>query len=225
MRSFLIIAVASWTLFAADGVREGREGNEQYRAGAYAEAMRAYERGLAERDARTASAITSKLLNNLGLALHRADSTGPSFAAFQRAFRIAPGAEGRGRAAYNAGTVAAQTGRDPAALGRLRQALLADPSHEAARFNFELVKRRRERDKKKRRKKKKKNKQTPPADVQPSPFAERLKARADSLVARRRYAAAHRLLQRGLQRDSTVRAFRSFIRRTEAVAQIDSTGA
>ncbi|PSQ84573.1 MAG: hypothetical protein BRD44_00455 [Bacteroidetes bacterium QS_7_67_15] len=177
---------------------------------------------LAERDRRAASALTSKLWNNLGLALHRTDSTERAVAVFQHAFRTAEAAAGRGRAAYNAGTAAAQTDRDQAALGRLRQALLADSSHEAARFNFELVKRRLER--KKKQQKKKKQKQKPSPDVQPSAFARRLKARADSLVARRRYADAYRLMTKGLRRDSTVRAFRSFIRRTSAVVQIDSAG-
>jgi tetratricopeptide (TPR) repeat protein len=220
VRSFLVLAIAGWTLFAADGAQEGREGNERYRAGAYPAAIRAYQRGLAERDRHAASALTSKLWNNLGLALHRTDSTERAVAVFQHAFRTAEAAAGRGRAAYNAGTAAAQTDRDQAALGRLRQALLADSSHEAARFNFELVKRRLERKKKQQKKKK----QKPPPDVQPSAFARRLKARADSLVAQRRYADAYRLMTRGLRRDSTVRAFRSFIRRTSAVVQIDSAG-
>jgi tetratricopeptide (TPR) repeat protein len=222
VRSFLVLAIAGWTLFTADGAQEGREGNERYRAGAYPAAIRAYQRGLAERDRHAASALTSKLWNNLGLALHRTDSTERAVAVFQHAFRTAEAAAGRGRAAYNAGTAAAQTDRDQAALGRLRQALLADSSHEAARFNFELVKRRLER--KKKQQKKKKQKQKPSPDVQPSAFARRLKARADSLVARRRYADAYRLMTKGLRRDSTVRAFRSFIRRTSAVVQIDSAG-
>ena len=220
MRPLLAALLLGWTLFAADGAEQGREGNDRYRSGAYAQARQAYGRGLAERDQRTASAITSALWHNLGLALHRTDSTERAVAVFQHAFRTAEAAAGRGRAAYNAGTAAAQTDRDPAALGRLRQALLADSSHEAARFNFELVKRRLERKKKQQKKKK----QKPPPDVQPSAFARRLKARADSLVAQRRYADAYRLMTKGLRRDSTVRAFRSFIRRTSAVAQIDSAG-
>jgi tetratricopeptide (TPR) repeat protein len=220
MRALLLLAITGWTLFAADGVREGREGNAHYRAGAYAAAVRAYETALTERDPQAASPLTSALWNNLGLALHRADSTQKAVAAFQNAFATAPAAPAQARAAYNAGTAAAQASHDEAALGRLRQALLADPSHEAARFNFELVKRQLERKKKKQQQKQ--QKRQPPPDVQPSPFAERLKTRADSLVARRRYTDAYRLMTQGLQRDSTVRAYRPFIQRTATVAQIDT---
>lgn len=221
MRIFLVAALAGWTLFAADGVEEGRRGNALYQAGAYSSAVRAYESGLSKRNRRAPSALTAALWSNLGLALHRADSTQKAFAAFQNAVATAPTAEGRARAAYNAGTAAAQAGRDEAALVHLRQALLADPSHEAARFNFEVVKR--QLDRKKKQRKKKQQPQQPP-DIQPSPFAQQLKDRADSLVARRQYEGAYRLMKQGLQRDSTVRAFASFIQRTGTVAQIDSAG-
>ena len=223
MRTLLAGLLVGWTLFAADGAAEGHDGNDRYQDGAYAQARRAYGSGLAERDRRAAARITSALWHNLGLALHRTDSTQRAMAAFQSAIATAPGSLAHGRAAYNAGTAAAQAGRDEAALGRLRQALLADPSRTDARFNFEFIKRELKREEK--QKKKKKRKRQPPPDVQPSPFAERLRARADSLVAQRQYADAHQLMERGLRRDSTVRAYRSFIQRTGAVAQIDTLGA
>ena len=223
MRLLLAALLLGWTLFAADGAKQGREGNDRYRSGAYAQARQAYGRGLAERDQRTASAITSALWHNLGLALHRTDSTQRATAAFQSAIGTAPDSLARSRAAYNAGTAAAQADHNQAALGRFRQALLTNPGHAEARYNFEVVKRELQRKKQKQKKKKKKNR--PPPDVQPSAFAERLKARADSLVAQRQYAGAYQLMQQGLRRDSTVRAYRSFIRRTGAVAQIDTLGA
>ena len=223
VRLFLALAVAGWTLFAADGAREGGEGNAHYRKGAYAAAIQAYESGLAERDRHEASELTSALWNNLGLALHRADSTEKAMSIFQNALATAPGPEAKSRAAYNAGTAAAQAGHDEAALGRLRQALLANPGHERARFNFEFIKREIERQKERRKKQKQQQNQKQP-NIQPSDFAKRLKARADSLVAQRQYEDAYRLMTQGLQRDSTIRAFRSFIQRTGTVAQIDSTG-
>jgi tetratricopeptide (TPR) repeat protein len=225
VRTLLAGLLVGWTLFAADGAAEGHDGNDRYQDGAYAQARRAYGSGLAERDRRAAARITSALWHNLGLALHRTDSTQRAMAAFQSAITTAPGSLAHGRAAYNAGTAAAQAGRDEAALGRLREALLADPSRTDARFNFEVIKRELEREEKRKKKKKKKRKRQSPPDVQPSSFAERLKARADSLVAQRQYADAHQLMERGLRRDSTVRAYRSFIQRTGAVAQIDTLGA
>ena len=223
MRTLLIFAVAGWTLFAADGVREGRGGNAHYRAGDYPAAVQAYRAGLSERKQQGApSALTAALWHNLGLALHRTGRPEEATSAFKEAFATAAGPQGRARAAYNAGTAAAQAGRHQIALAYLRQALLADPAHERARFNFEVVKRKLQRERQRQKKKKQPPNASPPPDIQPSPFAQRLKARADSLIAQHRYSTAYRLMTNGLRRDSTVRAFQSFIQRTGTVAQIDA---
>jgi hypothetical protein len=56
--------------------------------------------------------------------------------------------------------------------------------------------------------------------VEPSPYARRLKKKAEALVARENYGAAVDSMRRGLRRDSTVAAYQDFIGRLEDVAQI-----
>lgn len=199
-------------LFADDGADEGRRGNALYRQGAYAEAAQAYRTGLDGRDG-AADAITSALWNNLGMALYRAEDLSGARGAFERALATAPSTSDSVRALYNAGNAAFAQDSLDAALDRYRRALLNDPSHENARYNYEYVKRQQTKASSPRSRR---------SSIEPSAFARQLKQRADSLVAERQYEAAHRLMRGGLQRDSTVAAYRSFIQRTGEVAQIDT---
>ncbi|MDX1531714.1 MAG: tetratricopeptide repeat protein, partial [Rhodothermales bacterium] len=121
------------------------------------------------------------------------------------------GPEAEAAARYNAGNAAARQQAFEAALDHYRRALLLRPDFEDARYNWELV----------RRQLQDNPSQSPPENVTPSPFAERLKARADSLVAARAYRAALDLLDAGLQQDSTVAAYRDFIGRLDAVVTIE----
>lgn len=216
--SLLLLALAAWTLFAADGTGEGRRGNARYRAGDYAAAAEAYQAGLDALGPDAPAALTSALWNNLGLARHRQGQPQQAADAFAQALAAASDAEGRARAAYNAGNAAAQSKQLRAALGFYEKALLADPAHDDARYNYEYVKRQLE----KQEKKKKPKPSDPPPDIDPSDFAKRLKRQADSLVAQQRYRAAFNLMTGGLRQDSTVRAFQPFIQRTGTVADIDA---
>ncbi|HYE97205.1 MAG TPA: hypothetical protein VD962_13465, partial [Rubricoccaceae bacterium] len=132
------------------------------------------------------------------------------------ALALAPEPEARARYAYNAGTVAARAGRFDAALPLLRRALVLTPGDEAARFNYEFVKRRLQQEQEG------SEGGTPP---EPSAFARALKARADRLVAARRYADALALLQDGLTRDSTVAAFGDYLQRLQTVVEIEQLAA
>jgi len=88
-----------------------------------------------------------------------------------------------------------------------------DPTHEAARHNYEYLKRQQAG-------------QRDGADqerVSPSPYARQLKQKAEALVARRRYAEAAALMEEGLRQDSTVRAYRDFIGRLSDITQISNT--
>lgn len=95
------------------------------------------------------------------------------------------------------------------ALRNYRQVLLLNPEHEAARFNYEYLKRQQET-----------RSPSEPPTLEPSAFARRLKKRAETLVARTQYTTAAALMKDGLRRDSTVGAYRDFIKRVENVAQI-----
>jgi tetratricopeptide (TPR) repeat protein len=186
----------------------GREGNARFAETKYAAAAAAYRAGLrALADTTTAAYVG--LQNNLGLALYRQGRLDAARAALRRARRAATTEPQRVRALFNAATVAAERGDRDAALQYLEKVLLRRPSHADARFNYEYLKRRRGG-----------GEGAEPPPIEPSPFAQRLKDRAETLVARRQYTTAAALLKDGVRKDSTVQAYRTFITRVEDIAQI-----
>ncbi len=200
-------------LFGDRGAEHGRTGNALYEQERYAAAAEAYREGLDARED-TTGAVYAALQNNLGAALHRQEQFSQARTAFRRAARAAPSRKERVRSRFNAGTAAAGMGNLEAAMRDYEQVLLLDPTHTPARYNYEVLKRKVA--------EQAQGAESPP-DVEPSPYARRLKTKAEALVAREQYEAAADSMRRGLQRDSTVAAYREFIARLEDVSQIAQT--
>jgi len=216
MRRTLTIAACALLLLAVDdGEDAGRRGNDLYEAGDYAAAAAAYRDGLAALSD-TTGAVYAALQNNLGAALHQQEDYTAARRAFERARRAAPTDAERARALYNAGNAALGGGQLQTALSDYRRALRHDPDHADARFNYEYV----AREMKKRQAQQRRASQQ---NVEPSPYAKRLKRRADALAAEQRYQDALDLMTEGLQADSTVAAFRGFMTRLRDVATIDQS--
>jgi tetratricopeptide (TPR) repeat protein len=209
----LALVLLLFGLFGDTGAEHGRTGNALYEQERYSAAEGAYRDGLAALEDTTGTAYAA-LQNNLGLALHRQEQFGEARTAFRRAARAAPAPEARHRSRFNAGTAAAAQGRLREALADYKQVLLADPTHDAARYNYEVLKRRLAQ-------RRAGGRDAP--DVEPSDYARRLKERAEALVSERRYQEAAALMQKGLQNDSTVAAYREFIGRLDDVSQIAQT--
>ena len=195
-------------LLGDTGPERGREGNALFEKEQYAAAAAAYREGLNVLDD-TTGAVYVGLQNNLGLALHRRGRHDAARTAFGRARRAATTEAERVRALFNNAAVAAEMGDREVALHNYRQVLLLDPGHELARFNYEYLK----------RQQRSRTGGEPPS-IEPSPFARRLKKRAETLVARTQYTTAAALMKDGLRKDSTVRAYRDFTRRVEEIATI-----
>ncbi|NBB75093.1 MAG: tetratricopeptide repeat protein [Bacteroidetes bacterium] len=213
MTTRLVILLLALLLGADDGTDEGRRGNALYEAGDYEAAASAYRAGLDQHDG-SEGAVYAALWNNLGLALHRQEKYEEADSAFQRAAVAATTPERQARALYNAGNNAVAQDQLESALALYRQALITDESHADARFNYEYLKRQMA------QRQQQSSSATDP--IEPSAFARQLKRRADEMATNRQYEDAYRLMQNGLQQDSTVAAFRSFITRLSDVAQIDS---
>ncbi|WP_263785569.1 hypothetical protein [Salinibacter grassmerensis] len=195
-------------LLGDSGAGQGRDGNVLFEQGRHVAAAETYRAGLDALDDTTGS-VYMGLQNNLGLALHRQERFGAARTALRKARRAATTDEERVRVLFNAATVAAEMKDRTEALTHYRTVLLLDPTHEAARFNYEYLKRQAGEDS-----------GGEPPTIEPSSFAQTLKERADALVAQTQYTTAAALLRDGMQKDSTVRAYRDFVTRIEEIAQI-----
>ena len=189
----------------APGAADGRAGNDALAAGALDAATDAYTAGLA-RDG-VPPALGARLWNNLGLVRIAERRLPEADSAFAEALARAPEAATRATVAFNLGTAALAAQDAERAVAALRRALVLRPDWPAARRNLALALRLRD--------------DGPPPPPEPSDFAQRLKARADSLVAARLYRPALDLMEDGLARDSTVAAFQDFIGRLGGVVQIE----
>lgn len=221
MRPLVLVLLLTPPLLAPGGAREGRGGNARLAARDAAGAEAAFREGLArsanaEAGTRAGDARAA-LGHNLGLALYAQAQFAEAAAAFEQALDLAPEPALRARLAYDAGTALARADSLDAALALLRRALVLDPAAADARHNYAWVKRRLKRNQERQNE--------PSRPPEPSPFAVEVKARADALVAARRYGAARDLLRDGLQRDSTVSAFAEALRRLDAVVAIESDSA
>ncbi|MGI9175625.1 MAG: tetratricopeptide repeat protein [Rhodothermales bacterium] len=194
---------------------DGRRGNGLYEAENYEEASRAYQDGLASYEDDAQADVRAGLSNNLGMAQYRLEDYGAAYATFGTSMRYAATDAARARAAYNRGNTAFSAGDNRGAIEAYRQALLTQPDHQEAKFNYEFIKRQMQ--------EQEEDQDDSQERPEPSDYAKQLRAQAEALVAKRRYRAAHDLMTEGLQTDPTVRAFEPFITRIGNVANIDET--
>ena len=188
------------------GVSGGRAGVELLEAGDAQGAEAALISALATPD--VPRDVQARLWQTLGVARAQQSRYAEADSAFAEALARADTPGQRARYAYDAGTAALLADDAPRADSLLRLALILDPDRAEARRNQEIARRRLE---------------TPPEAPEPSGFAERLKARADSLVDARQYRAALDVMQDGLLRDSTVAAYAEFVQRLGGVVEIEET--
>ena len=185
---------------------EGRDGVEALDAGDPEGTEAAFVAGLAQGG--VPRGVQARLWHSLGIVRARRKAVAEADSAFAEAIDRADDPGLRARYAYDAGT-AALLGDDPAlAVGHLRRALVLEPGSGAARRNLEIALRRLATDE----------------DLEPTSFAEDVKARADSLVAARQYEAALDVMQDGLRRDSSVAVYADFVGRLTGVVDIETGG-
>ena len=160
----LILILALLFVMNDDGAKKGRQGNELYRNEDYVTAASLFAVGIQEQNSTIASEVHSGLWNNLGASLFRLGKYDEARQAFGNAVALAPSSADVARSAYNAGNNAfeafQQTSQQPMAgapqqnagqapepenlqdvLAHYKQAMLADPANEDAKFNYEFVKR------------------------------------------------------------------------------------
>lgn len=208
-RWILALLLLGW-LGLDGGGSDGREGNRLYEEGDYAGAEEAYREGIARQEG-SFGATYVRLWHNLGATLHQQSIYDEALGAFERSLSAAEYHEDRVRALYNAGVTATEAGQYDDALNYFRRTLLEDPTHDDARYNYEYVKRMLDET----------PEDEPTDEIEPSDYAEQLKAEAEALAAEQDYREAYNLMMQGLQRDSTVIAYESYIQRLSDIALIE----
>ena len=212
----MVLGIIVWLLLAGGLIDDdlGRKGNDLFREGKYREAADTYLSALEQLSEDAPEAVRAALLNNLGAALYRLESYDGAQTYFIESLAVTEADGEKSRAAYNAGNAAFRQNSLKAAATFYKQALLANPDNESARFNYEFLARRLE-----------EQPETAPQQsenrIDPSEYAKALKKQAEQLVADRKYRAAYDLMIEGLKVDETVQAYQTFIGRTGKVAEID----
>ncbi len=141
---FYRITLATLLVLTAsgDGPKDGRRGNQLYKQDKPEEAAAAYRTGLEASEGKGSAQVRYGLHNNLGMALNKQQNFEEAQQAFGQALAEAGSEADLARTAYNAGNNAYASNHMEDALDFYRQALLADPRNEDARYNYEYVKRR-----------------------------------------------------------------------------------
>jgi len=188
------------------GVKEGRAAVELLGLGDAVGAEAQFGVGIA--NAEVPRDVRARLWHGLGVARARQDRFAGADSAFAEALAFADTPGRRARYLTDAGTAALRADAPARADSLLRLALLLDPASDVARRNQEIARRLLE---------------DPPEPPEPSDFAERVKARADSLVAARQYRPALDVMNEGLAQDSTVAAYGEFMNRLGGVVQIEES--
>ena len=118
----------------------GRTGNYHLKQEQLREAASAYQEGLSSIESPSETDQTYYgLQNNLGLTLHGQENYEEAFNAFDQALSFAPNNHDAAVAAFNAGNNAFSTQQLERALEYYQTALMADPTNEDAKYNFEYV--------------------------------------------------------------------------------------
>lgn len=141
VRTLLYILISMVLFGPGDGKKKGRKGNALYEKELYEEAVEEYRLGLMAMADAGPGPIHAGLLNNLGASLYRTGNMEEAGKAFAAAVQMASSENEIARGSYNAGNAAASNKQLEAALAHYRQSLLADPSNQDAKFNYEFVKR------------------------------------------------------------------------------------
>ncbi len=97
-----------------------------------------------------------------------------------------------------------------------KEAVKNNPENNAARYNYELAKK-----KLAQQKEQEQQEQQQDEQIEPSAWAKELKKKAEQLVNRYQYQEAYNLMQEGLKQDPSVAAFNNFIERIGTIIQIE----
>jgi tetratricopeptide (TPR) repeat protein len=150
------------------------------------------------------------LLFNLATSYYQLKDTVHLMPAYQQ-LTVHPDKYLKSAAFQQLGVITHKKSQTKEALDYFKKALKSDPTNEAARYNYELLKKLLKRQEQEENKKK----------DWPSDFAKNLKEQADKLVARYKFEEAYTLMMEGMEQDESVMFYQEFIMKLQTILMID----
>jgi hypothetical protein len=214
---YLLISIIAFAL-VNDPLKIGKinsakaEARKAYTSGDYKTAIAKY-RYLID----SLNVAEDEIMLNLANAYYLSKDTAQAFTSYQSLIGSTKN-EVRSKAQQQLGMMNYKRGKHEEALSNFKQAIKADPANGAARYDYEMLKKKL--DEKKKKEEKENNDKNKPKE--PSAYAKKLKAQADALVAQFKFSAARDLMQEGAQQDQSVTFYSEFMKRLDDVTKITS---
>lgn len=218
--SLLVVALPMLALCASQVFAQGagrarvQEGNQLYLEGKFDQANNAY------RDAKLDNPTSPVIDYNLANTLYQKKQYEEAIKLYDDILKRADDPSLLAKVHYNTGNALFQLNKLPESILAYKDALKINPDDEDAKYNLELVRARLKQESEKQQQEQQQNPDQ--QKIEPSEYAKKLKARAEGLVAQRRYPEALALMEEGLKIDQTVAAFQDFIQRLKNVVDIES---
>lgn len=201
-------------LLTASALNDARKANEAYENGNYEEAEQLYISAIEQEP------DNAKLYFNLGNARAKQGKIEEAIDSFMEFRSLVESPEEKAMAEYNIGTLLAGNKQWKPAASHFKNALKLNPQDLDTKHNFERALAEQEGDNDEEDGQDENQESQPPPE--PSEYALAMKKQAEKLIAERKYNEAYNLMQRALEDDETVAAFRDFIERTKNISDIDS---
>lgn len=206
--------ITLFLLLTASALNDGRKANEAYKNGNYEEAEQLYISAIEQEP------DNAKLYFNLGNARAKQGKIEEAIDSFMEYRSLVESPEEKALAEYNIGTLLADNKQWKPAASHFKNALKLNPQDLDTKHNFERALAEQEGDNEEEDGQDENQENQPPPE--PSEYALAMKKQAEKLIAERRYNEAYNLMQRALEDDETVAAFRDFIERIKNISDIDS---
>lgn len=201
-------------LLTGSAPNDGRKANEAYKNGNYEEAERLYLSAIEQEP------DNAKLYFNLGNARAKQGKIEEAIDSFMEYRSLVESPEEKAMAEYNIGTLLANNKQWKPAASHFKNALKLNPQDLDTKYNFERALAEQEKKEEEEKGQNENQEKQPPPE--PSEYALAMKKQAEKLVAERKYNEAYNLMQRALEDDETVAAFRDFIERIKNISDINS---
>lgn len=212
---YLVLTILTLTLIDPSQIakvnRAKSDARKAYMDGDYKKAVSAYKYLADSLDVRE-----DEVMINLGNAYFQVNDTTNAIATYQ-SLTSSTKNHIRSKAQQQLGILHHRQGKLEEALNNFKAAIKADNNNTDAKYNYEALKKKMDEEK---RKQEEKDRNKP---KEPSAFAKRLKAQADGLIAKFRFAEAEMLMTDGAKKDQSVLYYEDFMNRLKEVVEIDKS--